>query len=202
MPLTGYPMLASLPSDQVEQWMALVLKGGHSAKRPCPGCLTPNTLLSSLDATLPVKHGLRTMELRENLTEAMQDGKKARLMFPHATSAKAAQKLAKEQFDDYSFRAGVHPALHGFSGGVAGFYTMSAAGCDPLHNVWLGPFKRLARLVLSLYANDVGYPNAVKLLNDRIVDSGKHDGLERCAQTARTCIAAHTPCAPTAACPP
>jgi hypothetical protein len=195
-------MLASFPSDQLEQWMALVLKGGHSVKCPCPGCLTPNTLLSSLDATLPVMHGLRTMELRENLTAAMQDGNKARLMFPHATSAKAAQKLAKEQFDDYSFREGVHPALQDFPGGIKGCYLMCAAACDPLHNVWLGPFKRLARLVLSLYAKDVGYPDAVKLLNDRIVDSGKHDGLERCAQAARTCIAAHTPCVPTAAFPP
>jgi hypothetical protein len=79
----------------------------------------------------------------------MQDGKKARLMFPNAKSAKAAQKLAKEQFDDYSFWAGVHPALHGWllrrhrrmlhdeRGRVR---PASQCVARAIHMQWLGPF--------------------------------------------------------------
>ena len=139
------------------------------------------------------------MELRDRLTAAMGDAATAREMFPAATSDRAALKLAKAEFDRYSFRAGVDPAFHAFAG-VYGAYVMLGAAYDQLHNTWIGKFKRLCLLTLCVYGLRFGYKHAVNLLNDSIIASGKHDGLERCVQPAPMGLAAampraHAPCA-------
>jgi hypothetical protein len=192
VPRTVYPMLCAYPTDQQEQYVALACKGGFATPCQCPGCLTPKEELSSMDATLPETHGVRTMELRDRLTAAMGDAATAREMFPAATSDRAALKLAKAEFDRYSFRAGVDPAFHAFAG-VYGAYVMLGAAYDQLHNTWIGKFKRLCLLTLCVYGLRFGYKHAVNLLNDRIIASGKHDGLERCVPPAPMGLAATMP---------
>ena len=192
-------MLCAYPTDQQEQYVALACKGGYATPCQCPGCLTPKEELSSMDATLPETYGVRTMDLRDRHTAAMGDPATARKMFPAATSDRAALKLAKAEFDRYSFRAGVDPAFHAFAG-VYGAYVMLGAAYDQLHNTWIGKFKRLSLLTLCVYGLRYGYKRAVNLLNDRIIASGKHDGLERCVQPAPMGLAAaiprvHAPCA-------
>ena len=179
--------------------MALACKGGYSTTCQCPGCLTPKEELSSMDPSLPERHGVRTMDLRESLTQAIGDATKARQMFPAAKSDREALKLAKADFDRYSFRAGVEPAFHAFPG-IYGAYVMLGAAYDQLHNTWIGKFKRLCLLSLCVYGQRYGYNNAVNLLNARIIASGKHDGLERCVQHAPTGLAAAIPRAQ-ASCP-
>ena len=185
-PLTVYPMLHAYAADQVEQWTYLALKAGHATHCQCPGCLTPKTALSHLSATVPEQYGLRTMTLRNQLTEAIEDptGVKAMALFPAAKTVQEALKAAKARFDACSFRSGVTPAWHD-APGAFGFYIGSALGYDALHAAWLGKFRRLCHLLLATVADDVGgYSHAATLLNNRIAASGRHDG-QRCPRSVR-----------------
>ena len=185
-PLTVYPMLHAYAADQVEQWTYLALKAGHATHCQCPGCLTPKTALSDLSATVPEQYGLRTMDHRNKLTEAMEDltGVKARALFPAATTVQQALKAAKDRFDACSYRSGVMPAWHD-APGASGFYIGSALGYDALHSGWLGQFRRLSHLTLVTVAEAIGgYSRAATLLNARIAASGRHDG-QRCPRSVR-----------------